>query len=164
MLCNETLIYDHSRINQIFKCPALVTFWKTRVVSTDTDTDARLVPVFVLPQACWDWRNWFAAFSSPGRPCQSGCWMTTWTLRRCWRRSVTTKWPRSSLTPTLPSPISSSRRWVLKRQYVPQSHLHIFRSRSYSCIQCKQYVSRGFAYISLLCTHMKGMRSSPSVK
>lgn len=84
-------------------------------MSTDTDIDMQYDSAVALPQAYWDWRNWSAAFSSPVRRCQSGCWMTTWTLRHCWRRSETTKWPPSSLTPMLLSPISSLRRSGFRR-------------------------------------------------
>lgn len=82
--------------------------------SPEADIDMHLA----LPQACWDWRNWSDAFSSPGRRCRSGCWMTTWTLRRCWRRSAMTKWLPSSLMPMLLSLISSSRRSTFKHWYI----------------------------------------------
>lgn len=106
-----------------------------RVVSTDTDTVMQLYPVLALPQVCWDWKNWFAVFSSHGRLCQSGCWMTTWTLCRCWRRSGTTRWPPSSSTPMLLSPISSSRRSVFKHQCIRQICLHACRIWNYSCLR-----------------------------
>ncbi len=135
MLCKMTQIYGHPRINQDFhrSCKAYISeIW---VVSADTDIDMRPDSALALPQACWDWRNWSAAFSSLGRRCQSGCWMTTWTPRRCWRRSVTTKWPPSSLTPTLLSPISSSRRSALKHQHILLRAAHTCRMWSFSCIQ-----------------------------
>lgn len=84
----------------------------------DKSPDAEIDMHLALPQACWDWRNWSDAFSSPGRRCRSGCWMTTWTLRRCWRRSAMTKWPPSSLMPMLLSLISSSRRSTFKHWYI----------------------------------------------
>lgn len=111
-------IYGYPGINQDchMSCEAYnLEIW---VMSTDTDIDMQSGSALALPQACWDWRSWSAAFSSLGRRCQSGCWMTTWTLRRCWRRSVTTKWPPSSLTPMLLSPISSSRRSASQDQYI----------------------------------------------
>lgn len=86
-----------------------------------------------LPQACWDWRNWCAAFSSPGRRCQSGCWMTTWTLHRCWRRSVTTKWRPSSLMLMHLFPITSLRRSALHAHSLDLPTYSGYRS--YSCVQ-----------------------------
>lgn len=95
---------------------------KIWAVSSDTDIDMRLCSALTLPQACWDWRNWSVAFSSPGRRCQSGCWMTTWTPRHCWRRSAMTKWRPSSLTPMRPSPILSWRRSALTRARSGAAH------------------------------------------
>lgn len=157
-----TQIYDHPWINQDFhrSCKAYIS--KIWVVSTDTDIDMQLVCALALPQACWDWRNWSAAFSSLGRRCQSGCWMTTWTLRHCWRRSVTTKWPPSSSTPTHLSPISSWRRSVLEHQHILQSRLYEQDMKLYTVHSGIFLFNVPIWEIQVVV--VKGMQSLPSVK
>lgn len=165
---SETNRWSHfTKMTQIYdrSCNAyILEIW---IVSTDTDIDMRLCPVLALPQVCWDWKNWFAVFSSHGRRCQSGCWMTTWTLRRCWRRSVTTRWPPSSSTPMLLSPISSSRRSAFKHQCICQICLQTCRIWSYSCLPSNTQGDLCFSFLpigKIQVASMRCVQGLPSVK